>query len=181
MALAVLQLEELGREGARFTVDTGTNRLYRLRVGRTTRRFNGTDWVDDITYESPLAENRSGGSVFGSGTEVVLPASRLRDGARYVQLFSFKDRDGRATTYSDVVQVSSGATSIPGLPPALPAGRTMNRAAAFEMSRRIPCEMAAERYAQPASLDDVLGSVIKLAAPLVEQLLGGSSAFAPGS
>lgn len=181
MALAVLQLEELGGDGARLNIDTGTNRLYRLRVGRSLRHSNDADWVDEVTFESPFAENPAGGSPFGSATEVLLPRSRLQDGAAWVQLFSFKDRDGRATSWSDPVRIGSGATVAREVS-SLPAmGRHMNRAAAFEQSRRIPCETGAERYATPASIDDVLGSVIKLAAPLVEQLLGGGTAGTPGS
>src|SRR4051794_33778420 len=115
MALAVLQLQELGGEGARLNIDTGTNRLYRLRVGRNVRQVNEAQWVDDITFESAFAENPSGSNPFGSSTTVLLPRARLQNGAAWVQLFSFKDRNGRGTTWSEPVRIGSGVVLAPGL------------------------------------------------------------------
>lgn len=174
MALAILELLEVGREGAKFTVDTGTSRYFQLRVGRAVAQRNGADWVDDITYSSPVRENAHGGSAFQTRADVSLPSARLGDGAGYVQLFSFKTADGRAPTYSNVVQFSSGWPLVARAPTGRVVGRPMSTTAtAFEAARRIQCQTGADRYAMPASLDDVLGSIVKLAAPIVEQLLGG--------
>jgi hypothetical protein len=107
MALAILDPVDFGRAGARFAVDTGTNRIFLLKVGRSFRTKSGIDWIDDVTYATAPAINDNGGSLLRSRKEVVLPASCFADGGRFVQLFTFKAPDHRSPAFSKVVEIPS--------------------------------------------------------------------------
>lgn len=170
MSLAVLDLLELGRGGPRFTIDTGTSRYFQLRVGRLVEHRYGEDWVDDVTYTTPIRPNPNGGNPFNSRTEVALPAARLAGGT-FVQLFSFRDAQGGSPTFSGVVQISSVVGLGDGRSPPLRVPK-MTRAASFEAPRRIAHAGISDRYAMGSSIDDVVASVVKLATPIVERLLG---------
>ena len=173
MALAVLEFKESVRDAARFTIDTGTSPYYQLRVGQGVQRRNGADWVDEVTYSTPIQTNPNSANLFNSRFDVALPASRM-GGNPYVQLFSFKSVDGRAPTYSNVVQVAAAVADPERSRVSLRAERKVSQTASFDPARRIPHAGAADRYAKSASVDDVLTGIIKLASPIVEQLLGGS-------
>ena len=100
MALAVL--EEVGTGGAasRFRIDTGTNRYFQLKIGRSHRSKNGLDWVDEVYYATPVSMNKAGGSGWNTSTEVHLPIERFEKGNAYVQLFSYKTPQGRSPAFS---------------------------------------------------------------------------------
>ena len=172
MALAILELLEVGREGARFSIDTGTSRFFQLRLGRSTQERGGINWVDGLAGSSPVMENPNGGNPFQTRTELSVPASRLGNGAAYAQVFSFKTRDRAAPAYSNVVQISSGWSPAPLAVESRRLGSRVSQATAFNSTRRVPCSTISDRYAATTSLEDVLAGVVKLAAPLVEQLLG---------
>ena len=186
MALAILQLSDFDRDSVRFSIDIGTNRFYQLRVGRSMREANGTAWVDDVVYSSPIRASNDADNLFHSARVVALSARHLPEGDCYAQLFSFKDKDGRSTTFSDVLPLTGGfslpAPSTALAPPAMQRApydrkRTfpMSLTTDFARPRQLACSTAADRYARAASIDDVLGSVIKLATPLVSQLLAGAA------
>src|SRR6266700_6093786 len=105
MALAILELVDFGSAVATFNIDSGTNRDFVLKIGRSFENRNGIDWIDDVTYSTAPAVNENGGSLFRSSKEVALPASRFADGARYVQLFTFKGPDHRSPAFSQVVEI----------------------------------------------------------------------------
>ena len=48
MALAILDLLDVGDAHARFRADTGTNRYFRLRLGHDVREAAGFDWIDAL-------------------------------------------------------------------------------------------------------------------------------------
>jgi hypothetical protein len=182
MALAILELVDFGRAAARFTIDTGTNRIYVLKVGRSFQNKSGIDWIDDITYATTPAINQNGGSLFRSSKEVALPAPCFANGARFVQLFTFKSSDHRSPAFSKVVEIP-GRLAPPEPLPIKSYRPAMSMAATFASVRSVPARTATEGLARGASIEDVLASVVKLATPLVQDLLkaGGSDGGKAGA
>ncbi len=183
MALAILELVDFNRSAARFHIDTGTNRYYQLKVGRKVQNRSEVDWIDEITYTSPVKENPASANLFNSGGEIAIPADTFGNGSTYVQLFSYKTPQGKSPAFSEVIMapVGAGGRLPEGFMPALSLSAAMtapapiqNRPAAFQSPRRIPCETASERYSQAASLEDLLSGVIKVAGPIVLKLLGSA-------
>src|SRR4051812_48788711 len=105
MALAILELAGFGRRGLRFKLDTGTNKYYRLKVGRSIERRGGIDWVGELFYATKMGVNESGGGLLNSSTEIAIPTDRIEQGHAYVQLFTFKTPEGRSPAFSRVIKV----------------------------------------------------------------------------
>ncbi len=186
MALALLEWLGTERGQARLLVDTGTNPYYQLKVGRTVDQRGGVDWVDQVYYTSPLRRNPASANLFHTASEIVVPVQKFAQGRAYVQLFSYKDQQGKSPAFSAVLLLPAAGGILPGGGYAAPYSRqaSMNSGApspapAFEAPRRIPCQLAREAYSQAASYDDVLSSLLKLAGPVVASLLKGSSAPSP--
>jgi hypothetical protein len=169
MALAILELVEFGRAAVNFSIDTGTNHIYVLKLGRSVRKRSGIDWIDDVTYATPPATNENGGNLFRSSKEVVLPASCFSDGVRFVQLFTFRSPDHRSPAFSRVMEIP-GRVAVPG-PPLRSHRATMSLTAIFAAPRKVPSRTAADVVARSTSIEEVLTSIAKVAAPIVETLL----------
>ncbi|TVM03479.1 MAG: hypothetical protein CV087_05005 [Candidatus Brocadia sp. WS118] len=179
MALAILELVALEEANVRFKIDTGTNRYYQLKIGRAIRRKNGIDWVDDLYFSSPLSINPAGGELLRSVSEISIPLKQFDRGRAYVQLFSFKTREKTSPAFSRVIEIPMGASALLADPPAdfaLPFSRRspMTTIASFHAPRTIPCRSEGGTYSQAASLDDILGTLLKVAVPVVQNLLGGA-------
>ena len=184
MALAILESLGSDGKGEQFRIDTGTNRFYRLKVGRTKERRAGVEWVGEITFATPVGRNPRAGDPFRSSTDVVIPAQHFEGGHSYVQLFSFKTADGISPAFSPVVLVATGFGTGPldfGIEDAFSRSTSMNTNAHFLPARTVPCRTGAQTYAAQASIADLIGQVIKVAAPIVTNLLGGAGAPAGGS
>jgi hypothetical protein len=114
-----------------------------------------------------------------------VPASRLDDGAAFVQLVSFKTPDGRAPAFSRVIPLPSNAQALGGrmskLLSPLPVAASMTLAQApFQAPRHIPCVQSPDGYAREASLDELLAGIVKVAAPVVLKMLGSGATSAGG-
>jgi hypothetical protein len=179
MALAILELAALGDTSVRFTIDTGTNRFYKLTVGGKVQRRNGVDWVDEVAFSTPVSINDAADDLFHSSRDVAVPLAGFPKGVAYVQLLSFKTRQGKSPAFSRVLRVPVGS----GIPDALDIDLSTHRStvspmttpAQFAPPRRVPNRTCGEAYSRPASLEDLLGSILKVAAPVVLNLLGGGS------
>ena len=180
MALAILEALDIAGTNLRLHVDTGTNRYYQLKIGRSVQRRDGLDWVDDVYFTTPVRVNRSGGDLFNSSQEVALsvPATPLDEGIAYVQLFTFKTPEGKSPAFSRVVKIHPGlGIPLPRFPTAMDISQTlsvdapMNSPDTFQPTRQVPCRTYGEVYAQQASLQDILSAVVKFAGPLVQDLL----------
>jgi hypothetical protein len=186
MALAILELIELGEANARFKIDTGTNRYYQLKIGSSVQNRYGIDWVDEITYATRMVANRAGGELLGSAREITIPAARFDQGNAYAQLFSFKNTDGKSPAFSRVIKMPRGLH----IPPErrLPVAPYFSTSAsmkipqlAFRPTRMAPCRTYAETYSQQASLEDLLASVLRMASPIAFDLLGKASGGSNGN
>ncbi len=181
MALAYLELLDLDDAAFRFGVDTGTSRFYQLRAGTGVRRDLGIDLVEDVYYATPLAENPAGGDPLGSRTEVAVPAARLARPGTHVQLVSFKSAERTSPAVSRAVRLPVSFTSVPRGPSdhaASFSGATVMNATSYQPARTIPCRTA--DLAGQASMDALLGSVLKFAEPIVRDLLKGAAPAPPG-
>ncbi|GGQ70062.1 hypothetical protein [Couchioplanes azureus] len=157
MALALLDLVSDDDTGVGLDIDTGTNTHYRLKVGRKVRRSDGIDWVDDVYFDS--GTGRTDGEPFRPPVRLVVPASALDPRGAYAQLFTAKGAAGLAAAHSRVVPLRRGGWSVP-------------MSTAYGQPRRVACRTAQQEYARPASLGDLLGQILKIAAPVAVKLMG---------
>jgi hypothetical protein len=176
MALAIFELLAFEKGNARFNIDTGTNRYYQLKIGRNVQHKYGIDWVDDVFFSTPVRTNDAGGGLLSSSKDISIPITRFDKEDVYVQLFSFKSMQGKSPAFSRVVKVPMGL-GVPGPiddVPSFSMAASMNTIDLFQPSRRIPCRTYSEVYEQQASLEDLLSGIVKIAAPVVLNLLGGA-------
>lgn len=173
MALAILELITWENGKARFRMDTGTNTLYQVKMGREVRSNQGMDWVDNVFFASPMKPNEAGGNLFDSSLEIVVPVPPFDERKIYVQLFSFKNSQGKSPAFSRIITLHKGLDAPLPADIALPfsRGADMNINLSFQSPRRIPCRTHREVYARQASLDELLAGIVKLAAPVVLDLL----------
>ena len=182
MALAILELLEFDGANVRFRIDTGTNKYYQLKAGKSVRRSNGIDWVDEIFLKTRMATNDAGRGLFDSSKEIAVPTARLGSGHAYVQLFSFKTPDGKSPAFSRAVKVPvASARQYDGdyeYPMAMSFSTSMNTLESFQTPRVVPCRTVREVYSQAASLDQLLAGIVKVASPIVMNLLAGATGAA---
>lgn len=181
MALALLDLIRADRRSLRFRIDTGTNRFYQLKFGRGVQRRHDIDWLDDVVHATAIAASRAGGSLFASTTEVAVPAPRVDGNRLYVQLFTYKTRDGVAPAFSSVVTIPMGRDGpiadlmdLPSLGMQMMIEPTLAQPAWFESPRRVECRTYADAFSAPPVIGDLLSQVVQLATPVVLDLLRGA-------
>ncbi len=182
MALAILRLLAFENAKVRFNIDTGTNRYYQLKIGKNLRQRDGIDWIDEVFFATPMAINPAGGNLLSSSEDVFLPVSKFDQGTAYVQLFSFKTPDGKSPAFSRIVKVPMGLNlpSAVDLAPAFSLGASMNTTSSFQPARKVPCRSYTDVYARQASIEELLGSIIKIVTPTVIKLLNGEQNANPG-
>jgi hypothetical protein len=183
MALAILDIVGLDGSSARFRVDTGTNPYYQLKLGRSVQTRSDLDWVDDVVLQTPLRLNPAGGSMFDTATEILVPVDKLEQSKAYAQLFTFKTRAGRSPAFSSVVRLNRALT-LPGPDYTAPESLDMQAAAditdaPFRRPRSVACRTCAEQFSAPA-IGDLLTQIVRVAGPIVMQLLGQPQAAAQG-
>lgn len=189
MALAILELLEFDDANVRFRIDTGTNKYYQLKAGKRVQRRNGNDWLDEVFLITRIATNDANRSLFNSSKEIAIPATRLGAGRAYVQLFSFKTPDRKSPAFSRVITVPVGSGRSYDAPDEyvpLAMSTSMNTLETFRPPRVVSCRTCSEVFSQPASLDQLLAGIVRVASPIVMNLLsgaggaGGTTAAAPG-
>jgi hypothetical protein len=182
MALAILELLDYDDDRFEFQIDTGTNAYYQLRAGTGVRRDVGIDLVEDVYFTTPVARNETGGDLFRTSREISVPARHFDRRDTYAQLVSFKTADRRSPAVSRAIRVPAGFKGPPRAPSDYAAsfsGTTAMNGTQYHSPRRIACKTA--ETARQASLDEVLGAVLKLAGPVIQDLLkGGTTAGAAG-
>lgn len=136
MALAWIQLT--GKAGPDWLLrcDIGTNRYFEFAVGGNTRmEYHGLEWLEDEVYRSEIQENKNSGPAPGR-FELRIPAGRVRPGADFLQLYSYKTADRRGQAASEIIRLSAEASErsdleVPALSrstalPPRPAAGTIN-------------------------------------------------------
>lgn len=180
MALAILELLDSDDARVKFRIDTGTNRYYQLKIGKSVTRRHGIDWVDGVVGSTPMRTNELGGSLLSSAKEISIPAKAFESGNAYVQLFSYKTPDGKAPAFSEVIKAglkyqfpfTNTSNREQPLSIAKSTGMTANSMNdSFQTPRNIHCRTYGETYSRQASLEDLLGTIVKVVAPVVSKLL----------
>lgn len=175
MALAVLDFIGFEHGRAKFTVDTGTNTFYSFRIGKTFFESGGDKWVDDVSHRTPVQAIAAGGSAFNTSREVALPAALFSRENCYVQLFSYKNREGKSPSFSRVIRLP------------VPANTAMTDGGAVPFSQSQTFFMAESSFASPrcvphstrnnlsrqASVEEILSGLLRVAGPAVSGLLSG--------
>jgi hypothetical protein len=178
MALAILELLAVEEKDVQFKIDTGTNRYYQLKIGRSFQRKSGIDWINEVFFSTPINTNDMGGDLLNSSKNISLPIKYFNQGNAYVQLFSFKTPQGKSPAFSHVIQVPIGFGipngPLPELAASLSTPIVMNTITSFQPPRKIPCQSYADMYSQQASLEDLLAGIVKIATPVILNLMGGA-------
>lgn len=199
MALALLRLDDSDATDLSFTVDTGTSTHFRLHLGKEVRREDGIDLVDGRYWSSPLQVNPAAGRHISTRTTYRLPVSVVRERGTLAQLESCRGPDGRGPTWSRPVRlpVAVPLREVLAPPDDGPRARARERVLTMSVpvasSSRLPvrplarpraCAVrsAQEAYSRPASIADLIGSVVQAATPVVLDVLNRAVPGAtPGS
>ncbi len=180
MALAILEFSTITNKGAKFRIDTGTNEYYYLKIGKAIAERNGMKWVDDVASKTPLSKNQKSGALLNSEIEISVPASLFSREDCYVQLFSFKNNEGKSPAFSKVIKVPV-ALNI-DLPEhdediySLSTSRNSNQMSApsvLNHHRNIPHIESSTQFSTQASNADLLSEIIRIAAPIVVGIVSG--------
>lgn len=182
MALALVRSLEQSGDRILLDVDTGTNPLFRVRLGREVRDEEGITVLDDVYWQSPWERNARAGRRLDTRVRVTVPASVVEPRS-LVQVVTAKDGP-RAAAYSTPRRVLV-APALDDLGPGpddqglfamstalMPS--TNGTCPAFAAPTMIGVRSAREVFSRPASLDDLIGSLVQAALPLVQQLLAGT-------
>lgn len=170
MGLAILDLEDSGSGQLQLVADTGTNPWFQLRFGKKAGRRDGFDEIDELVHTTALTRNARAGWAFDTRVPLRVPTALVRR-ARYAQLVSYKDERGRSPAYSKPVVIAVGAGSDDeGQLLAFSLEAPMS-VPSFEAPRSVPCRTVAESFALPPAVGDLLGQIVRLAGPVVADLL----------
>jgi len=194
MALAILELLDYDDKVCQFQIDTGTNTYYQIKVGAHVRRDLGIDLVDQVYYTTPMARNTESGDMFAPKQSLSIPIQALMPTAQkgsgtkpypYAQLYSYKTAEKISPAVSRVLRLPIGIKLSSKSPSDYAAGFSSSNLAGdsimtesnLSAPRRIPCRSPG--LSQQASLDQILGQVIKLAEPIVSKMLKSNRSAAP--
>lgn len=177
MALAILEFKSIDNNLAKFRIDTGTNRYYYLKVGKAVGERSGwMQMVEEVSSKTSLATNEKSDALFNTAKEISIPARLFNREDCFVQLFTFKNNEGRSPTFSKVVKVPL-ALKID-----LPAGdiyslstsrNSIQMTQVVNPHRNIPHVAAEEMFATQTSFADILSQIIKIAGPIVAGIVSG--------
>jgi hypothetical protein len=175
MALAILEFNTIEKGQAKFTIDTGTNEFYYFKIGRSERERSGIKWVDEVVTKTAVQKNEKSISLFNSSKECAISLKGIKNDPCYVQLFSFKNKEGKSPAFSNVIKIPMGLNEIEepdvfSLSTSITEkSMTMNR---FNTHRTIPHTLP--NYSQQESFEDILSGIVRIAGPIVMGLLTGT-------
>ncbi len=202
MALALLRFDDVAEQPT-LDLDTGTSPYYRIHLGKEVRREHGFTLLDQVLWSSPVQRNPAAGRHLDTRTRHLLDPDLLTERGLLVQLESMRDPQGRGASWSPPVRVPvvlfTGepyllGASRPAARPQSMGGAVMSppsgdvrrgpvHAAVSRLPvRTVPVRSARETYSRPASLEDLLSAVARVAGPVVLDLLrqgAGGGAPAP--
>jgi len=174
MALAILRSSRIpAGSGAAFDVEIGSNRFYQYAIGdATVGSDRGFPVLGASSFTSPLvgplpldARGRA---------RLEIPAERFDREHRYVQLKSFRNREGEGPAVSDIVKVAVVSHGGADLPPiAFGLSHDMKTANAVRTSRRASWQRpVAMQYREVAvSRGMFLDKLVPLLGGLAKQVL----------
>lgn len=177
MALALLELVDADDKNVTFRIDAGTNTRYQLQLGRATRETEGGESVDDVYYRTPVREIEGGAGFYGQPVEITVPLAEIERGHGFAQLFTSK-AGGMAHTQSEVVALP-GAALIDTL--SISRSLSVETGSGMSMIALMPLRPARQMAHRTApvsrqtSIESLLGEIVKIASPIVIDLLKGAA------
>ena len=189
MALAILKYQGTQGNYFKFYADIGTNQFFNYWIGRRTKKYKGIEFVDQITFKSPIQALGGAGKAPQSSFVLKVPKDRFRNNVRRIQLFSFKDNQGNGIAASEVLLVNP--TSVRESKDDFLSSILSTELETIYMEH-IPVKYKALSYTEPgisrgmfwSSIVSALPGLIKTAAPLIGNLLnkgGGGNNQAGGN
>ena len=181
MALALLRPLETDGSDVVLEVDSGTNPLFRVLLGQEVRRDSEYLQLENPYWSSPWLRNENAGRHFRTSSVFRLDGVLVRPRS-LVQLHTVKDR-GRAAAWSHPLRLVAplrvdDAVDGPGRASTMSTGYAVTPAAGTVLAppRMIAVRSAHETFSRSASLEDLLGTLVQAALPVVRDLLSGASA-----
>lgn len=173
MALAILDLGNYDEANLELRIDTGTNPYYEIKAGTEVRRDLGIDLVESVYVTTAMARNAADGDVLSSSTNLSVPSRRFNRPNSYLQLFSYKNPERKSPAVSRAIRVPmalgrrvrSPSDYAASFAEPMSGGTMLMNATPYRAPRRIACRTAS--LVHQASIDQLLGEVLKLAAPVV--------------
>jgi hypothetical protein len=180
MALAILRLDDSDTSGPdgghSLIVDTGTSTHYRIHLGKEVRREDGFVLLDSPYWSSPLQVNPQAGRHMDTRTRFTLATSVVTEPATVAQLETMRHPDGRGPAWSRPLR-------LPGYRPTRELTMTLSAwpaaTPALVPPRMVPLRSAEETFSRPASIADLIGSIVDQAAPLVADLMNKGPTVSP--
>jgi hypothetical protein len=180
MALAILRLDDTEDPspgaGHSLVVDTGTSTQYRIHLGKEVRREEGFVLLDGPYWSSPLQVNPQAGRHLDTRTRFSLDTALVTEPGSLAQLETVRAPDGRGPAWSRPVR-------LPGYRPARPSRELTMTLSAWPAAtpaparpRMAPLRSAKDTFSRPASIADLIGTIVAQAAPIVTDLINKTSA-----
>ena len=187
MALALLKLLSFGDDIGRFSIDTGTNPYYTIKIGQGSYKDNAFELLDGVVSETGLRRNEKSSNLLDSDMVVTIPAGRFSDKNCYVQLQTFKDETGRSPAYSKIVKMRTPLRLPQVEQDAYSFSYSKNRFAMYQeplnAQRNIPFAETSPATSGNKGKDQLLRQLVESASPMVLGLVNGhqQSRSKPGS
>ncbi|MFT3877536.1 MAG: hypothetical protein QM708_14115 [Propioniciclava sp.] len=162
-------------------VDTGTNPLARALLGLEVRDLDGIAVVDQPYWVGPWVRNERAGRHLDTTMRLAFDRGAVRERGTLVQVQTAKDESGRSRAFSRAERLGAGGGSpvlgrAPSEDRAMTASSSPARTMPEPLRTGVAHRTAAGAFSRAASLDDLLGSLVRAAAPLLRDLLGGTGA-----
>ena len=182
MAMAILRVEDSDDVRHVLTLDTGTSAYYRVHLGTGVRNEDGFLLLDAPYWSSGWQTNPKAGRHLDTRVLHRLGAAQVTEPRSLVQLETARGRDGRGRALSAPVRLAGRRPSVQVGGPAMTLSTTAaglpvepHPGARPSPARTVAVRSAADAFSRPASIADLIGSLVQAAAPVVLDLLGHQS------
>lgn len=113
MALAILKLNKRAGDKYIMEADIGTNEWYEYRIGKSRRKHRGLEFADEVQHQSSLIKAPvTDPASFQTSFLFDVSASLFDRDSRFIQLFSYKDRDKLSPAISEVLAIVPSVTDF---------------------------------------------------------------------
>lgn len=176
MALSILTFLSIDKGHVKFRIDTGTNKFYFLKVGENFEERNGLKLITTITEKTQLKINERANGLLNSSDDISLPINLFSKKSCYVQLFSFKSKEGKSLALSRVIKVPMALVNMEndfGLSTSASLTQNVMENIFLNPHRLIPHNGDNYQLSLQTSFEDILTNLVRMAGPIVMGLLSG--------
>ncbi len=173
MALAHLQLLDRLSGKFQFLLDTGTSPFFEFVIGKSKTEKNGVPFVDEIQKKTGI-KRRAVSNPLRTNSEITLDSSLFVDDSRFIQLFTYRDENGKGASFSKVVEVvpklfvRNDAGDLPDIK--LP--KLFSMSTSYQVTGRVPQSFSEPKMSEAMFFASLLPIVSKIL-PVASNLLGG--------